>query len=842
MIRRYRRSLLAMSGIALVALLAWTGMRLWPAQPLAAQISSSTALFDRQGRLLRLTLADDHQYRLWTPLDEVSPEFIDALLLHEDQHFYSHPGVNPAAIVRATVSTYTGGARVGGSTITMQLARLLYGLNTRSISGKVRQIGHALWLDARYSKRDILEAHINLMPYGGNIQGVGAASLIYFDKSAERLTLPESLALVLIPQSPMRRAPTDSNVAAPATTQTITPHSSATSHQLDTALSASNAAASAPIIASLASRATHDDGDPTRPGRALAASQDQLIEPVNLHTARLRLFERWQEQHPASLEDHEYVTAPLAFSSRRALPFAAPHFTNQILQSPRPANQHSIDTTLDLRLQQALERVMSTFVSEHRAIGINNAAALLVDYRDMSVRALLGSSDFFSADISGQVSAIQAKRSPGSTLKPLIYALAMDQGLIHPMSVLKDAPTRFGPFSPENFDGRFVGPITAQDALTRSRNVPAMTLSAQLNEPNLYQFLRNAGISRMASERHYGLALTLGGGEVTMAETAALYAMLANRGELRPLRYLQDSLQQPGRRLLSEEASFMALDMLRSAPRPDAPQVRRRNQAPVAWKTGTSWAFRDAWTAGVFGPYVLVVWVGNFDGSGNPAFVGVQAAAPLFFRMVDAVASQGRLVEPALRQPPRLARVEVCSASGDLPNAECPQLSETWYIPGVSPIKISQIHRRVWIDTRTGEQACPPYDPRHTRSEVYEFWPSDLLQLFSQAGMPRRRPPSPIQCQLDAPSGTAPRIVSPLLAVSYAIPTAQIGQQTIGLAANTDSEVRRLHWFVNDSFVGTAAPEQSINWQPMQAGHYIVRAVDDRGRADTREVAIELIQ
>src|SRR5690606_35160906 len=145
-------------------------------------------------------------------------------------------------------------------------------------------------------------------------------------------------------------------------------------------------------------------------------------------------------------------------------------------------------------------------------------------------------------------------------------------------------------------------------------------------------------------------------------------------------------------------------------------------------------------------------------GSGNPAFIGVQAAAPLFFRMVDAVTAQGRLVEPALRQPPGLARVEVCSASGDLPNADCPQLSETWYIPGVSPIKVSQIHRRVWIDTRTGDQACPPYDPRHTRSEVYEFWPSDLLQLFAQAGMPRRRPPAPMQCQLDTPSGTAPRI------------------------------------------------------------------------------------
>jgi len=151
------------------------------------------------------------------------------------------------------------------------------------------------------------------------------------------------------------------------------------------------------------------------------------------------------------------------------------------------------------------------------------------------------------------------------------------------------------------------------------------------------------------------------------------------------------------------------------------------------WKTGTSWGFRDAWTAGIFGSYVLVVWVGNFDGSSNPAFVGVQAAAPLFFRIVDAIGATRKLVEPAYRQPPRLEHVDVCSASGDLPNAECPQTTSTWYIPGVSPIRVSQVHRRVWIDTRTGTQACPPYDPQYTRSEVFEYWPTELLQLFAQS-------------------------------------------------------------------------------------------------------------
>ncbi|HEY0684305.1 MAG TPA: penicillin-binding protein 1C [Steroidobacter sp.] len=772
---RWRGAIVVAGVVAIVAATLVT-IRLWPREPLAERIASSTAIFDRQGRLLRLTLASDHQYRLWTPLEDISPELVEALLLHEDQHFYWHPGFNVPALVRATVSTYSGGPRVGGSTITMQLARLMYGLNTRSISGKLEQIVRAVQLELCYSKRDLLEAHLNLMPYGGNIQGVGAASLIYFDKSAARLGLSEALTLVVIPQSPARRAP------------------------------------------------------------------GQVDEPDDLREARLRLFARWVEQHPDAANAADYVATPLRYASLHDLPFAAPHFTNAVLQRPRPAAIHSVNTTLDLRAQRSLERVITTYVREHGDIGIHNAAALLVDYRDLSVRAMVGSADFFAPEIEGQVNGTQAKRSPGSALKPFIYALAIDQGVIHPQTVLKDTPTAFGPFNPENFDGRFVGPITAREALIRSRNVPALTLASQLATPSFYQFLRSAGVAKMASEKHYGLALTLGGGEVTMEETATLYSMLANRGRLAPLRYLEEEPRADGIRMLSEEASFVTLDMLRSAPRPEDSFARRRSGVQAAWKTGTSWGFRDAWTAGTFGPYVLVVWVGNFDGRGNPAFVGVQAAAPLFFRLLDALAAQEKLVEPVYRQPPRMERVEVCSASGDLPNSECPQVVSTWYIPGVSPIRVSQIHRRVWVDTRTGEQACPPYDPSFTRSEVYEFWPTDLLQLFAQAGMPRRRPPPPADCQRDVPRGTPPQITSPVIAVTYTVRSGRVGSETIPLAANADSDVRRLHWFVDESYIGTGTPGIAIGWHPSHAGRYIVRTVDDQGRADSRELSVELVR
>jgi penicillin-binding protein 1C len=617
---------------------------------------------------------------------------------------------------------------------------------------------------------------------------------VYFNKRADRLDIAESLALVVIPQSPLRRTPAGK-------------------------------------------------------------------EPDDLRDARARLFDRWAEAHVEAESLRASVAQPLRFSRVDELPFAAPHFVNHVLRmgsglgawdlgqnedqaslarAPSPESR-VLSTTLDLPLQHLTERVLANYVRERSSVGIHNAAALLVDSRDMSVRAMVGSADFHSARIFGQVNGTLAKRSPGSALKPFIYALAIGQGVIHPLTVLKDAPTSFGAFSPENFDGRFVGPITASEALIRSRNIPAITLSSQLAQPNFYQFLKSAGVAGMAGERHYGLALSLGGGEVTMEETAALYAMLANRGELAPVRYL--GTQSDGRvRMLSEEASFMTLDMLKSAPRPDDPFARKQDRIRTAWKTGTSWGFRDAWTAGVFGPYVLVVWVGNFDGQGNPAFVGVQAAAPLFFRLVDAIAVQDpNLVEPAFRQPGRLARVDVCSASGDLPNAECPQTSTTWYIPGVSPIRISDVHRRVWIDTRSGEQACPPFDPAHTRSEVFEYWPSELMQLFAQAGMPRRRAPEPAVCQRDAPSGTAPRITSPVTSVTYTLRAQRIGNDSIPLAANTDSETRRVHWFVDESYVGSVAPGIALGWQPMHAGRYLVRAVDDRGRADSRELDVTVV-
>ncbi len=761
-------------------------VRVLPRPPLSMAFASSTAIYDTNHKLLRLTLADDEKYRLWTPLKEISPTLIAATLLHEDRHFRQHPGVNPFALTRGAWRTYaTDLRRQGGSTITMQLARLKYGMASRTVAGKLQQVLRALQLEAMYSKDAILEAYLNLVPYGANIEGVGAGSLIYFGKRAQNLSLPEALALTVIPQSPARRGL----------------------------------------------------------GASAGADTSALMQ------ARAALFQVWLTAHPEDANKSHQIAVPLKLAAIDSLPFAAPHAVNALIAEQRqravvPSQQREIRATLDLRQQRLLERQVRAYVNTHARIGIKNASAMLLDTRTMEVKAQVGSADFFNDDIEGQVNGTLAKRSPGSTLKPFVYALGLDQGLLHPLTVLRDAPSSFGYFSPENFDGQFAGPITAKDALIKSRNIPAVQVSARLSKPSLYDFLRTAGVARMKPEAHYGLALVLGGGEVTMEEMVTMYAALANGGELRKVRYSKgDDQPATAVRLLSEEASFITLEMLKDNPRPHESALATR-RVDVHWKTGTSYGFRDAWSVGIFGPYVLAVWIGNFDGEANPAFIGAEAAAPLFFQMIDALAADERHMPTMVRLPPRrLTKIEVCAASGDLPNAACPQTAKTWFIPGVSPIRVSTIHRQLAIDKRSGLQACAPFRESDVRYDVYEFWPSDLQKLFREAGMPRRTPPNFMpQCAASVSAGEPPRIMYPLRGVTYTLRNASAADESVNLQAVTDGDAREVFWFADQTFIGRAKSGAALAWKPTVAGNYLLRAVDDQGRADSRELTVAVVR
>jgi penicillin-binding protein 1C len=751
-----------------LALLVLTVPRIWPKPPLSALAPSSRSVHAANGDLLRLTLASDQQYRLWTPLQEISDPMQRAIILYEDRWFHWHPGVNPWALLRAALATATGERRIGGSTITMQVARRMHALDTRSIAGKLQQILAALWLELRYSKRDILEAYLNYAPFGGNIEGIGAASRVYLGKSAQSLNVAEALNLAVIPQNPRKRLGPD----------------------------------------------------------GAGMQSDALRE------ARARLAAEWAGQFSQDTRFADDNALQISFGSRSKLPFRAPHLVDFML---RESSERVVHSSIDLAQQAVLERVLGDYVKSSAGAGIHNASALLVDASTMQVKALVGSADYHNEAIAGQVNGVFGKRSPGSTLKPFIYGMALDQGLIHSASILKDAPRSYGAFSPENFDGRFSGPLSAQEALIRSRNVPAVELASHLSRPSLYDFLKLAGVRKMASESHYGLALVLGGGEVTMAELAQLYAMLANGGKWQELRYVNANPAQTLKplTLLSPAAAYITLDMLRQTPRPDTFAPAR---PAVAWKTGTSWGFRDAWTAGVFGRHVLVVWIGNFDGAGNPAFIGIDAAAPLFMRMVDALRAE-RLDpgETAFIQPADLQRIEVCSASGDLPNDACRVRSQAWFIAGKSPIRVSTLHRSVLIDTRSGKLACQPGP--FTRAEIFEYWPSDMAAVFQRAGMPLRQPP-PGACGNEPDTQGAPSIVSPLRGVVHMRRLS--GVEPVLLRAEAAATSSRLLWFVDNALIGNSKPGEPLEWTPPQAGKYLLRVVDSQGRSDSREIQFEL--
>jgi penicillin-binding protein 1C len=460
----------------------------------------------------------------------------------------------------------------------------------------------------------------------------------------------------------------------------------------------------------------------------------------------------------------------------------------------------------------------------------------------MGVRALVGSADFFDDHIAGQVNGTRGRRSPGSVLKPFAYALGLEQGVIHPHSILRDAPVSFSAYSPENFDGRFAGPLTATLALVRSRNIPALLVAAKLDRPTHYQFLTSAGVDLREPEKHYGLGLVLGTGEVTMQEVAALYAMLAHGGRLRPLRRTALDATSTGVRLLSEEASWLVLDMLTNNPRPSSPRLPTAdNPSPVPWKTGTSWGFRDAWSAGLVGPYALVVWVGDFSGRSNPELVGVKTAAPLFFSIVDALHAHERALPSPIGPRPRgIVKLAVCGESGQLPGPHCTHRQSTWFIAGRSPTTPCEIHRAFDIDNASGRRICAsrPHGPTH--EEVFEVWPTDMLKLWAAAGLPRRTPPSlapGCEAEQDVP-GAPPRISSPLSGVAYTLRPGK-GNDTLAFLAETDGDSHEVFWYVGKRFAGRTPSGRPWLWK-MEPGTFVVRAVDDRGRSDAQTLRVEV--
>ncbi|MDR1942479.1 MAG: penicillin-binding protein 1C [Endomicrobium sp.] len=764
------------TAILLCVLFLFAVMRFFPKKHILSGYGFSQAVFSSNGSLLRLTTAPDGRYRLFTPLKNMPQSLKEGTLLYEDRFFYFHPGFNPAALIKGFHTSILKKERpVGASTITMQLARMLYGINSSDILGKLKQIAAALWIEMRYSKNDILEAYLNIAPYGYNIEGAGAAGLIYFSNRIENLTLPEVLSLCVIPQNPNLRKLAQSNASERA------------------------------------------------------------------NKMRKVLFKKWLKRYPADIDKESFFDMPLRIQKPSNLAFEAPHFVNRVLEKNKDLR---IFTSLDLNLQRDTEDIIANYVRRNIRKGIDNAAVLLVNYKTMEVEAYAGSADFFNEEIEGQVNGCAAYRSPGSTLKPLIYALALDKGIIHPMSLLKDTPKHYGIYAPENADREFIGPIFAAQALTQSRNIPAIDLLLKINPDSFIDALKKAGVNNLKNADYYGSSLAIGGFEISAEKIAEIYAAFANGGVLENLKFVK-SFNGAKARIVSPEAAFLTLQMLKGnkRPREEIQAAARSSIFDVYWKTGTSYSYRDAWTAGIFGNYVLVVWIGRFNNAGQTSFMSRSDAAPLFFEIAELAARTKNIAqnEGISDEGLNVSKVEICAVSGDLPTRCCAKTVSSYFIPKKSPITLCSVHRPVYIDKKNGLRT-PYYDKEKTRAEVYEFWDSEIMSIFEAAGIPRRVPPRyapDIELSGISSYGNPPDIILPTPNVVYTLRAGDFKNEMLPFKADTDSDASSIFWFLDNKYIGQSK-SGTVLTANAGAGVYAVKAIDDLGRASVSKLTVKI--
>ncbi|TYB82580.1 penicillin-binding protein 1C [Maritimibacter fusiformis] len=526
-------------------------------------VETSTEVLDRHGTLLRAYTVADGRWRLAADPDHVDPLFTDMLIAYEDKRFRSHPGVDPLAMLRAAGQAVTNGGIVSGaSTLTMQTARLLEDGPTGTLSGKLRQIRVALALERRLTKDQILALYYDRAPYGGNTEGLRAATRAWFGKEPGRLTPAQAALLVALPQSPEARRPD-----------------------------------------------RHPD--------VARAARDRVL--ARMVTAGVIA--------PDTAEAAQGEPVPTA---RREMPSLAPHLADRALRDAPGVGVHL--TTLDGDLQMRLEALAARAVADHGS-GALSIAIIVADHTSGEVLASVGSAGYSADTRQGFVDMTTALRSPGSTLKPLVYAMAFDDGLAHPETMIDDRPIRFGGYAPQNFDGLYRGPVTVTEALQLSLNIPVVMLTSEIGPARLLARLKRAGTAPvLPGNAAPGLAISLGGVGITPEDLTRLYAGLANGGGAVGLRYRAGLDEAAAPRIVSPEAAWQVGHILAGMPPPpNAPRAR------LAYKTGTSYGHRDTWAVGFDGRHVVTVWMGRPDGTPVPGAFGADMAAPILFEVFSRV-------------------------------------------------------------------------------------------------------------------------------------------------------------------------------------------------------------
>jgi penicillin-binding protein 1C len=726
--------------------------------PLRDKGEYSTIITDKNGELINAFLTKDEKWRMKTELSEISPLLRKTIIAKEDKYFYYHPGVNLVAMVRAFFNNLFQMKRTSGaSTITMQVARALEP-RKRNIGSKMIEMFRAFQLEWKYSKDEILQMYLNLVPYGGNLEGVKAASLLYFNKNPDHLSLAEITALSIIPNRPS--------------------------------------------------------------SLVIGKNNDRIISERNRW---LKIFANDKVFSEKEIEDA--LAEPLT-ATRNTVPHFAKHLSNKLLKQ----GGYYFQTHLDLNTQLKTEKLVEDYIRTQRLKNIRNASVVIIDNKTHQVITYVGSASFTDTTDGGQVNGAAAIRQPGSTLKPLLYALCIDEGILTPKMVMNDVAVNYDGYAPENYDQKYNGYVTTEYALEHSLNIPAVKSLRLLGIDKLVQKLSACGFKQIQQDRNkLGLSMILGGCGTSLEELTALFSSFANEGMyIAPSYYRSDRDDHSGKTVVSPEAAFMINEILSKVNRPDFPlNWQSTERMPkIAWKTGTSYGRRDAWSIGYNKNYTVGVWVGNFSGVSVADLSGANTATPLLFKIFNTIDYDSD--EEWFTRPKDCEMRLVCSETGLLPADHCTSRVMDYFIPLISSTKQCKNIQEVLVSADEKISYCRNCVPESGyKKKIFKIIEPEMQAWYEENKIAYSKvPPHNPECEMIF-KGNAPSITSPSNGSEYLI--SKKNKEPLQLTCKTATDVSRVFWYINNKFYKACSPGEKQYFVPDE-GPVKISCTDDKGR------------
>ena len=761
--------------------------------PLPDRIDYSTIITDDKGEVIHAFLTKDQQWRMKTELNEISPLLRKTIVEKEDRYFYYHPGINPLAMVRAFARNIFRMRRTSGaSTITMQVARSLEP-KRRTYWNKLVEVFRAFQLEWKYSKDEILQLYLNKVPYGGNIEGVKSASILYFRKNPDHLSLAEITALSIIPNRPS--------------------------------------------------------------SLVMGRSNDRIVEERN------KWLRRWAGEKVFSAKEIEDALAEPLTATRGTVPRLIPHLAWKLKRQ----GGDIIHTTIVLNTQLKIEKLVKDYSRTLSLKNIRNAAVIVLDNQTHRVITYVGSADFADTTDGGQVNGASAIREPGSTLKPLLYGLCIDAGLLTPKRIITDVPVNYEGYVPENYDRTFNGYVTMEYALEHSLNIPAVKSLKALGKDKLVQKLADCDFRQVEKDQDkLGLSMILGGCGATLEELTGMYSIFANNGQyIRPMYTIPDSTSpqnrtrtnntasanqdnatasanrrgpiaaNPGstiapKTILTPAAAFMINETLSKINRPDFPLNWEStvHLPKIAWKTGTSYGRRDAWSIGYNQRYTVGIWVGNFSGLGIPELSGANVATPLLFTVFNTIDYDDD--QPWFTQPKDCDVRTVCSETGLPPADYCTNLVTDYFIPLVSPAGKCDNWQDVFVSPDEKISYCRSCLPANGYKKLrYKVVPPEMKEYYELHKIAYQPiPPHNPDCEKVFREG-GPVVVSPSNGAEYLINKKD--PEPLQLRCRVGNDVGKVYWYINNKFYKSGDASGKQFFIP-EEGPVKISCTDDKGR------------